>query len=116
VSKWVFPSTGTTGHLKSPFKFWKRLRERAGAPDLRIHDIRRTVGSYLASQGQNSFIIAKTLGHKSLDATKVYARMNLDPVREALEKVKELAQLKPATEATASSNVVKIAGKSKRKK
>lgn len=114
VSKWVFPSTGRTGHLKSPFKCWKRIRERAGAPDLRIHDIRRTVGSYLASQGQSSFIIAKTLGHKSLDATKVYARMNLDPVREALEKIKVLAQAKVSSDSAGDSKIVNIARKRKK--
>jgi hypothetical protein len=29
-------------------------------------------------------IIGKTLGHKSLGATQIYARLNLDPVRAAV--------------------------------
>jgi integrase len=36
-----------------------------GITDLRLHDLRRTLGSYQASLGANSFIIGKSLGHKS---------------------------------------------------
>ena len=54
--------------------------------DLRIHDIRRTFGSYQAMTGASLPIIGKSLGHKSLKATQIYARLNLDPVREAMEK------------------------------
>ena len=35
-------------------------------------------------------IIAKTLGHKSSNATKVYSRMNIDPVKKGIEGAIEL--------------------------
>jgi integrase len=41
--------------------------------DLHIHDLRRTLGSWLASGGINLPIIGKALNDKSPDATKVYA-------------------------------------------
>jgi len=35
--------------------------------------------------GASSTIVGKTLGHKSPEATAIYTRMNLDPVRSSME-------------------------------
>jgi integrase len=43
---WVFPGNGKTRHLVEPKSAWKRILKRAGIQNLRIHDIRRTLGSY----------------------------------------------------------------------
>ncbi|MHA1540335.1 MAG: tyrosine-type recombinase/integrase [Alphaproteobacteria bacterium] len=85
---WVFPSpTGSkAGHLADPQKAWKRILKTAGIENLRIHDIRRTLGSYQAITGASLPVIGKSLGHKSQTATQIYARMNLDPVRASIEK------------------------------
>jgi integrase len=53
---------------------------------LRIHDLRRTFGAYQACAGTSLPIIGESLGHKSLAATQVYARLNLDPVRASVTK------------------------------
>jgi hypothetical protein len=50
-----------------------------------MHDLRRTLGSWEAATGASLPIIGKTLGHTSLSATQVYARLDLDPVRRAVE-------------------------------
>lgn len=85
--QWVFPSlTSKSGHLEEPKKVWKRILDKAEIKDLRIHDIRRTLGSYQAITGASLPIIGKSLGHKSSVATQIYSRMNLDPVRESVEK------------------------------
>ena len=52
--------------------------------NLRQHDLRRTLGSYQAAGGTSLGIIGKSLGHKSLAATAIYAQLDLDPVREAV--------------------------------
>lgn len=57
-----------------------------GLMDIHIHDIRRTFGSYQAITGASLQIIGKSLGHKSPQSTQIYARLNLDPVRAAVEK------------------------------
>ena len=44
-------------------------------------DLRRTLGSWQTALGASGFIVGKSLGHKSMQATAVYARLNLDPVR-----------------------------------
>jgi integrase len=86
VRQWVFPGTGRTGHLMEPKTAWKRILARAGIRDLRIHDLRRTIGSYQAISGSSLLVIGKSLGHKSLSATQIYARLNLDPVRASVNK------------------------------
>lgn len=54
--------------------------------DLRIHDLRRTLGSWQASTGANLLVIGRTLQHKNVSTTAIYARLNLDPVWEAMQK------------------------------
>lgn len=81
---WVFPGTGRTGHLVEPKKAWKRIMERANIKDVRIHDLRRSLGSWQASTGANLSVIGKTLNHKNVSTTAIYARLNLDPVRDAM--------------------------------
>ena len=86
-SDWVFPSPSSkSGHIEEPKKAWKNLLERAEIEDLRIHDLRRTLGSWQAATGANSFIIGKSLGHKTQHATAIYARLNMDPVRESVNR------------------------------
>ena len=63
------------------------LRRRSGLTDLRIHDLRRTMGAWLVRTGANTAINAKALGHKSMQAAAVYQRIaDTDPVREAMGK------------------------------
>jgi integrase len=85
-TEWVFPGVGATGHLVEPKSAWKRILRRAKIQDLRLHDLRRTLGSWQAATGASLPIIGKSLGHKSLTATQIYARLNIDPVRAAVDK------------------------------
>jgi integrase len=85
-SVFVFPGNGRTGHLVEPKTGWKRILERAGIKDLRIHDLRRTLGSWQAITGSSLPIIGKSLNHKNASTTQIYARLNLDPVRESVQK------------------------------
>jgi integrase len=82
--EWVFSANSKSGHLEEPKRAWANLLETANIQNLRIHDLRRTFGSFMAAQGASLQMIGKALGHKSQDATLIYARLNLDPVREAV--------------------------------
>lgn len=89
-SEWVFPSSvKENNHFQDPKKAWKRVLQSAGITDLRIHDLRRTLGSWQASLGASSYIIGKSLGHKSQQSTAIYARLSLDPVRASVELAAE---------------------------
>jgi integrase len=85
---YVFPGTGATGHMVEPKKGVVRIMERAGIPygrneadGVTLHDLRRTLGSWQARTGASLAIIGKSLNHKSQQATAIYARLDLDPVR-----------------------------------
>lgn len=99
--EWVFPGgrKNRDSHLSSPKDAWKRLLTRAGLKDLRLHDLRRTLGSWQAAGGSSLTVIGKSLGHKSLASTAVYARLNLDPVRASVDAATTamLAAAKPET-------------------
>lgn len=84
--EWVFPSaTSSVGHLQDPKKAWNRILKQAEIENLRIHDIRRTLGSYQAITGASLHVIGKSLGHKSSISTQIYARLTNDPVRASME-------------------------------
>ena len=91
---WVFPTTSksgsSSGHLQEPKKPWKKIITAAGLEDLRIHDLRRTCGSWMAIEGASQYIISKMLGHKSPQSTAVYARLSNEPVKKCISKVSHL--------------------------
>ncbi len=89
-SPFVFPGRKSeSGHLMEPKRAWKRICQAAGIDGARIHDLRRTMGSWQAKTGASLPIIGKSLNHKSASTTTIYARLDLDPVRSAMEKATE---------------------------
>jgi len=48
--------------------------------------LRRTVRSWLAESGESLHLIGKVLNHRDVSPTAIYARLNLDSVRQALER------------------------------
>ena len=86
TSLFVFPGSGVTGHLVEPKKGWARICKAAGIEGARIHDLRRTMGSWQAKTGASLPVIGKSLNHKNQSTTAIYARLDLDPVRSAMEK------------------------------
>jgi integrase len=97
--KFVFPGTGNSGHLAEPKKGWQRVLSHADLTDLRIHDLRRTLGSWQAKTGASLVIIGKSLNHRNQNTTAIYARLDLDPVRNSVN--------------TATSAMLEAAGLSK---
>jgi integrase len=84
---WVFPSEKRSDQpLTNANQAWSRVRKRAGLPDVRIHDLRRSTGSRLAAQGASLPLIGRVLNHSNPSTTAIYARLDLAPIREALER------------------------------
>ncbi|TDQ93255.1 tyrosine-type recombinase/integrase [Paraburkholderia silvatlantica] len=84
-SEFVFPGAGESGHLVEPKKAWKIILDKAGIADLRLHDLRRTMGSWQAGTGANLSVIGRSLNHKSTQTTAIYARLWMEPVRNSME-------------------------------
>ncbi len=80
-SKWVFPSPRGDAAIGSPQKAAERIRARSGVA-FRLHDIRRTAATGLASLGTPPAIVSAVLGHTPPGpaATLIYNRYT--PVRE----------------------------------
>lgn len=83
---YVFPANSKSGHLESVAKVWKEILKHSGLKDLQVHDLRRTLGSWQAEQGDSLKIIQETLTHRSEKSTQVYARVNKEPVRNSVDK------------------------------
>jgi len=66
---------------------WARLRERAGIPDGRLHDLRHSVGTFAALAGANAFVVRDLLGHKTLAMTGRYVERAADMVRATADVV-----------------------------
>lgn len=84
-SPFVLPSYGTTGHVATPQFALQQVLTEAKLTDVTFHDLRRTLGSWMAPDAELS-VIAKQLGHSSLASTAIYARLDLTEVRAAVEK------------------------------
>lgn len=63
--------------LSRPEYVWELIRREAGCPDLRIHDLRHTFGTYALEQGYNLDQIGEALEHSNPATTKIYAEMRM---------------------------------------
>jgi len=64
---------------------WRRIRERAGLHDVRIHDLRHTYASNAVSSGMPIQMVGRLLGHTQIQTTMRYAHLADDPVNRAAE-------------------------------
>jgi integrase len=83
----VFPGHKRGTHLVNIAKNWRNVRVAAECEDVTLHDLRRTVGSWMASSGVSLAIVGQVLGHAPGDvaATAIYARLQQASARKALD-------------------------------
>jgi integrase len=81
-----------TGFLKDPKKAILLLKNRMNVNDFAMHDLRRTLGSYMAIGGASFPIIGKALNHKSQISTAIYARLSQARVLDAINMAVGLIQ------------------------
>lgn len=80
----VFPGTGASGHFEDPKKGWHRILESAKIENLHIHDLRRSLASYMAMTGASLSVIGNAMNHKDVSTTrKVYAQSARETERNA---------------------------------
>jgi len=85
-SEWLFPARLKVGHRTDIEDAWNALRKAAKIPDVRLHDLRHTFASVLASSGLSLPIIGNLLGHSTPVTTHRYAHLFDDPLRAATER------------------------------
>lgn len=66
---------------------WRRIREKAGLSDVRLHDLRHSFASVGASSGMSLPIIGALLGHTQSQTTQRYAHLSVDPLKHAADQI-----------------------------
>jgi integrase len=96
-SEFAFPASNT-GHVTQIRNGWVSLCKIANIEGLRIHDLRHSFASQLASGGASLPLIGALLGHANVATTARYAHLFQDPQRAAVEKVAAIIAGAPAAE------------------
>ena len=84
---WVIASPRSDGHLFSLQRPWRRVRERAGLEDVRLHDLRHSFASRALALGESLPMIGKLLGHGKVRTTERYAHLARASVKASAAKV-----------------------------
>jgi integrase len=84
---YVFPGAGVTGHIVEIKKSWRHICKAAAITGLRVHDLRHSFASQLASGGASLPLIGALLGHSNPSTTHRYSHLFDDPQRAAVERV-----------------------------
>jgi integrase len=87
LGEYVFPGAGGSGHIVEIKRGWRQLCKAAAISNLRIHDLRHSFASQLASAGSSLPLIGALLGHSNPTTTSRYAHLFDDPQRAAVERV-----------------------------
>jgi integrase len=74
VNKWTIESN------------WQRIRVKAGLGDVRIHDLRHTVGTHAGAAGLGHYAVRDLLGHKTLAMSNRYVQTDIAPARRAADQ------------------------------
>jgi integrase len=98
-SEWVFPSSrGKVGYITELKDPWAKVTKEAKITGLRVHDLRHSFASQLASSGASLPLIGALLGHTNAATTQRYAHLFIDPQRAAAEKVAAIITGAPVAE------------------
>jgi integrase len=84
---WVLPGQNGDKHLVNISKPWGRIRKAAMVEDVRIHDLRRTLGSWLIQSGYTRDLIGELLNQKTREATKIYTIFENTQRKDALNSM-----------------------------
>lgn len=101
----VFPGRIPGEPIREIRKTWTSVCKQAGITNCRIHDLRHTYASILASAGMSLPVIGALLGHTQPNTTARYAHLFDDPLREATERVGRLVS---AIESGNSGDIIEL--------
>lgn len=80
---WLFVNHQTGKPYTTIMKVWTRLRNKAGLPHLRIHDLRHSFASFLVNSGRTLYEVQQILGHSQSIVTERYAHLSTKTLQDA---------------------------------
>ena len=84
---WVLPGVKPGRHISYLHDSWRRILDRAGIENLRIHDLRHSFASGGLLVGEGLPMIGKLLGHSKVQTTARYAHLANDPIKAAANRI-----------------------------
>ena len=87
VGEFIFPNKRGDGSMTDLGLRWRKLRDLAGLPDVRIHDCRHTFASHAVMSGLDLYTVGRLLGHADTASTERYAHFSDGHVREAAGRI-----------------------------
>jgi site-specific recombinase XerD len=84
--EFLFMSHRSDTHLKEIHTGWKTLREKAGLPHLRIHDLRHSFASFLVNGGRTLYEVQQILGHSVPSVTQRYSHLSAKTLLSATDE------------------------------
>ncbi len=87
-SNFVFPSLDDPLRPRSSeLSLWRKVKLKAGLGDVRLHDLRHTVGSHAVMAGAPIPVVSRLLGHRQPRMTLRYAHVGDRETEAAAERV-----------------------------
>ena len=86
---WIIAGRLSGSHLTDLQRPWRRIRERAGLEDVRIHDLRHSFASRALALGESLTMMGKLLGHTQVQTTARYAHLARDSIQTAAARITE---------------------------
>lgn len=77
----------------SIFCSWDTARNRAGMPEVRMHDLRHSFASFLINGGRSIYEVQSILGHSQLKTTQRYAHLSQATLLDAADAAMDAAGL-----------------------
>jgi integrase len=88
-SEWLFVSCYDDGkqRMTTINKVWRQIRQDAGLPWLRLHDLRHNFASMLVNSGRTLYEVQQILGHSNSKVTERYAHLSTETLQDAANSV-----------------------------
>lgn len=86
-SSFLFANPRTGRPYRNIDASWFRIRDAAGLPNLRLHDLRHSYATMLINNDVSIYDVQQLLGHKSIQVTQRYAKVDLARLTRGAEVV-----------------------------
>ncbi len=74
--EYLFVNRVTGNPYTNIHKAWGKIRDQAGLPQLRIHDLRHQYASFLVNSGRTLYEVQQILGHSTSKVTERYSHLS----------------------------------------